>query len=46
MYKTMETNFDDDYFGNIKLNDVIHYPLSQFNGGVVHGITRLGKCRA
>ena len=33
-----ETDFDD-YMGNIKLNDVIHYALSQFKGGVVHGVT-------
>ena len=36
--RVTETDFDDD-MGNIKLNDVIHYALSQFNGGVVHGIT-------
>ena len=24
MYKTTETDFNDDYMGNIKLNDVIH----------------------
>lgn len=32
------TDFDD-YMGNIKLTDVIHYALSQFKGGMVHGIT-------
>ena len=36
--RVTETDFDDD-MGNIKLNDVIHYALSQFKGGVVHGIT-------
>lgn len=29
----------DDYMGNVKLNDVIHYALTQFRGGVIHGIT-------
>ena len=32
-----ETNYD--YLDNIKLNDVIHYALSKFKGGVVHGVT-------
>ena len=30
---------DDDNMGNIDLNDVIHYALSTFKGGMIHGIT-------
>ena len=30
---------DDDYMGKIDLNAVIHYALSTFKGGMIHGIT-------